>query len=283
MVNKAISMEGKVCMITGANSGIGKATAMELAKMGATIVMICRNKERGEGAQKEFIESTGNRKVDLLLYDLSSQDQIRDLVKEFKQKYQKLHVLINNAGLMLSRRQLSVDGIEMNFAVNYLASFLLTNLLLDVLKLSAPSRIINMSSGYHKYASLDFNDLQGENKKYRIVKAYGVSKLALTIFTYELSRKLEGTKVTVNAVHPGVVNTNLGRDQSKFSQAFAKAFFKKPSKGAETSIYLASSPEVEDITGKYFVNKKPKKSSEASYNKDYAKELWELSVKMTNL
>ncbi|MFX1497011.1 MAG: SDR family oxidoreductase [Promethearchaeota archaeon] len=276
-------MKGKVCIITGANSGIGKATAIGLAKMGATIVMVCRNKERGERAQKEIIQSIGNRNVDLLLCDLSSQDQIRNLVNDFKQNYQKLHVLINNAGLMLSKRQLSVDGIEMNFAVNYLAPFLLTNLLLDMLKMSAPSRIINMSSGYHKRAALDFNDLQGENKKYGLVKAYGISKLALTMFTYELSRRLEGTGVTVNAVHPGVVNTNLGRDQSKFSQAIATVFFKKPSKGAETSIYLASSREVEGVTGKYFVNKQPKESSEASYNKDYAKKLWEMSVKMTNL
>lgn len=283
MVNHVNNMKGKVCIITGANSGIGKATAIGLAKMGATIVMVCRNKERGERAQKEIIQSIGNRNVDLLLCDLSSQDQIRNLVNDFKQNYQKLHVLINNAGLMLSKRQLSVDGIEMNFAVNYLAPFLLTNLLLDMLKMSAPSRIINMSSGYHKRAALDFNDLQGENKKYGLVKAYGISKLALTMFTYELSRRLEGTGVTVNAVHPGVVNTNLGRDQSKFSQAIATVFFKKPSKGAETSIYLASSREVEGVTGKYFVNKQPKESSEASYNKDYAKKLWEMSVKMTNL
>ncbi|MFW9829397.1 MAG: SDR family oxidoreductase [Promethearchaeota archaeon] len=276
-------MEGKVCMITGANSGIGKATAMGLAEMGATVVMVCRNKERGEEAQKEIIEYTGNRNIDLLLCDLSSQDQIRKLVSEFKQKYQKLNVLINNAGLMRSERQLSCDAIEMNFAVNYLAPFLISNLLLDVLKTSAPSRIINISSALHKNATLDFDDLQCENKNYRAFKVYGVSKLAVTMFTYELSRKLNGTGVTVNAVHPGVVNTNLGRDQSAFSQLFAKAFFKKPRKGAETSIYLASSPEVEGITGKYFVNKKPKESSEDSYNEEEAKKLWEISAKLTNL
>jgi len=282
-VNKTISMEDKICMITGANSGIGKATVLGLAEIGAKIVMVCRNKERGETAQQEIIEKTGNKNVDLLICDLSSQEQIHKLVSEFKQKYQNLHVLINNAGIVLSKRQLSVDGIEMNFAVNYLAPFLLTNLLIDVLKNSAPSRIINVSSGVHKRASMDFDDLQGENKKYGAFKNYGVSKLTLTLFTYELSRRLEGTGVTVNAVHPGVVRSNLGRDQPTFSRAFQKVFFKTPKKGAATSIYLASSPEVEGITGKYFVSKEPKKSSDESYNEEYAKRLWEISTQMTNL
>ncbi|MFX1585954.1 MAG: SDR family oxidoreductase [Promethearchaeota archaeon] len=276
-------MEGKICMITGANSGIGKATALGLAEMDARIVMVCRNKERGESAQQEIIEETGNKSVDLLICDLSSQEQIRKLVSEFKQKYQNLHVLINNAGIVLSKRMLSVDGIEMNFAVNYLAPFLLSNLLIDVLKMSAPSRIINVSSGVHKTASMDFDDLQGENKKYGAFKNYGVSKLALTLFTYELSRRLEGTRVTVNAVHPGVVRSNLGRDQSAFSRGFQKTFFKSPRKGAATSIYLASSPDVEGITGKYFIKKQPKKSSNESYNEEYAKRLWEISAEMTNL
>jgi len=276
-------MEGKICMITGANSGIGKATALGLAEMGAKIVMVCRNKERGETAQQEITGKTGNKNIDLLVCDLSSQEQIHKLVSEFKQKYQNLHVLINNAGIVLSKRQLSIDGIEMNFAVNYLAPFLLTNLLIDVLKKSAPSRIINVSSGVHKMASMDFDDLQGENKKYGAFKNYGVSKLAITLFTYELSRRLEGTGVTVNAIHPGVVRSNLGRDQPAFSRAFQKTFFKSPKKGAATSIYLASSPDVEGITGKYFVSKEPKRSSDESYNEEYAKRLWEISAEMTNL
>ena len=278
-----MSMEGKICIITGANSGIGKATAIDLAKMNATIVMMCRSKERGEEAQKEIIELTGNKKVDLLLCDLSSQESIRKFVSEFKSKYQKLHILINNAGIMLSKRVISVDGFEMNFVVNYLASFLLTNLLLDVLKKSAPSRIINVSSAAHRMAKMDFDDLQSEKRKYRLFKIYGTSKLALMLFSYELSRRLEGTSVTVNTLHPGVVNTNLGQDQSSFSRGFAKLFFKKPEKGAETSIYLASSQEVEGITGKYFIKKQQKQSSEESYNEDYAKRLWELSTEMTQL
>ncbi len=278
-----MSMEGKICIITGANSGIGKATAIGLAKMNATIVMMCRSKERGEEAQKEIIELTGNKKVDLLLCDLSSQESIRKFVSEFKSKYQKLHILINNAGVMLSKRGISVDGFEMNFAVNHLAPFLLTNLLLDALKKSAPSRIINVSSAAHRMAKMNFDDLQSEKRKYRLMKIYGASKLALMLFSYELSRKLEGTSVTVNTLHPGVVNTNLGQDQSSFSKGFAKLFFKKPEKGAETSIYLASSQEVDDITGKYFAKKQQKQSSEESYNEDYAKRLWELSTEMTKL
>ena len=278
-----MNMEGKICIITGANSGIGKATAIGLAKMGATIVMMSRNKERGEEAQKEIIKLTGNKKVDLILCDLSSQESIRKFVSEFKSKYQKLHVLINNAGVMLSKRGISVDGFEMNFAVNHLAPFLLTNLLLDALKKSAPSRIINVSSAAHRMAKIDFDDLQSEKRKYRLMKIYGASKLALMLFSYELSRKLEGTSVTVNTLHPGVVNTNLGQDQSSFSKGFAKLFFKKPEKGAETSIYLASSQEVEGITGKYFAKKQQKQSSEESYNEDYAERLWELSTEMTQL
>lgn len=276
-------MEGKICIITGANSGIGKATAIGLAKINATIVMICRSKERGEEAQKEIIELTGNKKVDLLLCDLSSQESIRKFVSEFKSKYQKLHILINNAGVMLSKRGVSVDGFEMNFAVNHLAPFLLTNLLLDALKKSAPSRIINVSSAAHRMAKMDFDDLQSEKMKYRLMKIYGASKLALMLFSYELSRILEGTSVTVNTLHPGLVNTNLGQDQSSFSQGFGKLFFKKPEKGAETSIYLASSQEVEGITGKYFAKKQQKQSSEESYNEDYAKRLWKLSAEMTQL
>jgi len=219
----------------------------------------------------------------LLLCDLSSQDSIRKLVAEFKNQYQYLHVLINNAGVMLSKRTLSVDGIEMNFAVHHLAPFLLTNLLLDILKKSAPSRIINVTSAAHRMAQMDFDDLQSENKKYRLFKLYGVSKLAAMLFTYELSRRLEGTGVTVNAVHPGVVNTNLSREHSAFSRGFAKLFFKNPKKGAETSIYLATSPDVEGITGKYFIKKEPSESSEESYNKEYAKQLWEISTEMTKL
>ncbi len=278
-----MNMEGKICLITGANSGIGYATAIGLAKLNAHVIMVCRNKERGESAQKEIIEKTGNKRVDLLLCDLSSFDSIRKLAAEFKTKYQNLHVLINNAGIMLSKRELSVDGFEMNFAVNHLAPFLLTNLLLDLLKKSAPSRIINIASAAHKYGTINFEDLQGENKKRRFMGLYGDSKLALILTSYELSRRLEGTGVTLNLIHPGVVNTNLGMDRNKPKKGIVRRFFKSPEKAAETSIYLASSPEVEGITGKYFINKQEQKSSEDSYNEEYANKLWDITMKMTEL
>jgi len=278
-----MSMEGKICIVTGANSGIGKATAVGLAEMNASIVMLCRSKERGEVAQKEIIELTGNNNVDLLLCDLSSQKEIHDFVVEFKNKYQNLHVLINNAGVMLSKRALSEDGFELNFAVNHLAPFLLTNLLLDTLKKSAPSRIINVGSAAHRMGKIDFEDLQRVNKKGRPMGLYGSSKLVMTIVSYELSRMLENSNVTVNVVHPGLINTNLGRDRSSTSKGFAKKFFKSPEIGAETSIFLASSPEVEGITGKYYTKKQQKMSSKESYNEEYAKRLWEISLEMTKL
>jgi NAD(P)-dependent dehydrogenase (short-subunit alcohol dehydrogenase family) len=273
-------MQDKVCMVTGANSGIGKETAIGLAKQGATVIIVCRDTAKGEAGLNEIKEKTGNSSIDLLKADLSSQQAIRKLVTDFKNKYSKLHVLVNNAGVVLSKRTLTVDGIETQFAVNHLAPFLLTNLLLDVLKASAPARVVNVSSGIHKGANLD--DLQSE-KKYGAFSAYGKSKLALTLFTYELARRLKGSGVTVNAVHPGVVKTNLGRDMNWFSRGFTKVFFKSPVKGAATSIYVASSPEVEGITGKYFANKKETPSSKLSYDENAAKQIWDLSAKLTHL
>ncbi|MFW9999679.1 MAG: SDR family oxidoreductase [Candidatus Hermodarchaeota archaeon] len=276
-----MSMNGKICMVTGANSGIGKATAIGLAKLNAKVIMICRDKESGEITREEIINQTGNKNIDLFLCDLSSQEQIRKLANEFSQKYQNLHVLINNAGIMLKNRIECVDGFEMNFAVHVIAPFLLTLLLLDVLKKSAPSRVIIVGSAMHKMAKIDFEDLQCESKKYRLNKVYGNSKLGEILIAYELSRRLKGTGVSVNVLHPGVVATNLGRDQSKFSQWFARKFFKSPEEGAETSIYLASSSEVEGVTGKYFINKEPRESSEESYNREYSKRLWEICAEIT--
>jgi NAD(P)-dependent dehydrogenase (short-subunit alcohol dehydrogenase family) len=269
-------------LITGANSGIGKATALGLAKEQATIIMVCRDKKNGEKAQKEIKENSHNNNVDLFIADLSSQEQIRRLIKEFKAKYNTLNVLINNAGIMLKKRALSVDHIEMNLAVNYLAPFLLTNLLLDVLKISIPSRIINISAGLHKRAILDIEDLQSE-KDYSIIGTYSRSKVALVLFSYELSRRLEGSGITVNVLHPGVIRTNLLRDMPYIAQFFTKIFLKSPKKGAETSIYLASSRDVEGITGKYFKNKKPAKSSSQTYKVVLAKKLWDISENLTSI
>src|SRR3712207_2944731 len=208
-------MGEKVCLITGATSGIGKATAMGLANMGASVVMVGRDRGRGEAALAEIKESSGNASVDLMLADVSSQEQIRRLADDFKEAYPRLDVLINNAGVFRSKRITTADGLEMTVAVNHLAYFLLTNLLLDVLRASAPSRIVNVSSGAQSNGTIDFDDLQGETE-YKGTKAYSQSKLANVLFTYELARRLEGTGVTANCLHPGAVRTNFGSGSSGF-------------------------------------------------------------------
>src|SRR6266852_1666663 len=232
------SMQGKVCLLTGATSGIGKATALGLAQMGATVVMVSRDRARGEAAQAEIKTKSGNNAVDLLLADLSSQQSIRQLVENIQQRYTQLHVLINNAGASFPGRRETVDGLEMTFAVNYLAPFLLTNLLLDMLKASAPARIVNVSSNSHAAGYIQMDDLQ-EEKHYR--SAYGQSKLALVMFTYELARRLQGTDVTANCLHPGFVATNFGQSGTapvnRTAVKFISRFGTSPEEGAKTSIY----------------------------------------------
>src|SRR6266853_1997116 len=277
------SMQGKICMVTGANSGIGKATALELAQMGATVVMVCRDHARGEEAKSEITTKSRNNAVDLLLADLSSQQSIRQLVENFQHHYTHLHVLINNAGAAFPGRRESVDGLEMTFAVNYLAPFLLTNLLLDVLKNSVPARIINVDSDNHRFVRLDMQDLQLK-RRYGFLRAYGRSKLALLLFTYELARQLQGTGITVNALEPGPTSTTFGQKgtgpAARMLLKFVSSLFSSPEKGAQTSIYLASSPEVETITGKYFVKSAPRRSSALSYNEELQRQLWEESARL---
>ncbi|MFL5589596.1 MAG: SDR family oxidoreductase [Ktedonobacteraceae bacterium] len=280
------SMHGKICMVTGANSGIGKATALALAQMGATVVMVCRDRARGEEARREITTKSRNTAVDLLLADLSSQQSIRQLVEHFKQRYTQLHVLINNAGAAFTGRRETADGLEMTFAVNYLAPFLLTNLLLDMLKASAPARIVNVSSNSHKSGYIQMDDLQ-EEKHYRSMRVYGQSKLAVVLFTYELAGRLQGTGVTANCLHPGFVATHFGqRDAGPAFRLLVKligSFGTSPQEGAKTSIYLASSPEVEGVTGKYFVKSIPKRSAAISYDESLQRQLWEQSAKLVNL
>ena len=279
------SMQGKICMVTGANSGIGKATALELAQMGATVVMVCRDRARGEEAQNEITTKSRKNAVDLLQADLSSQQSIRHLVENFQHHYTQLHVLINNAGAAFPGRRETVDGLEMTFAVNYLAPFLLTNLLLDMLKASAPARIVNVSSNSHEAGYIQLDDLQAEH--YMSMRVYGQSKLAVVLFTYELARRLQGTGVTANCLHPGFVATNFA--QSDVGPAFRLlvkligSFGASPQEGAKTSIYLASSPEVEGVTGKYFVKSIPKRSAAISYDESLQRQLWEQSAKLVNL
>src|SRR2546428_2906865 len=241
-VSDTTTMKDKVVMVTGANSGIGKAASLALAKMGATIVMVARNKERGEAARSEIIRESQNNSVDLLLADLASLESVRQLATEFQKKYSKLHVLINNAGLFNQRRHVTTDGYENTLATNYLAPFLLTNLQLDLLKTSAPSRIINVSSVGHYNGHINFDDLNLE-KEYGGWKAYGQSKLALVLFTHELAKKLKGTGVTVNSVHPGTVATNIWTrpfGPAGFIVVLPKFFIKGPAKGGGGSGFFGS-------------------------------------------
>ncbi len=281
------SMQGKICMVTGANSGIGKATALALAQMGATVVMVCRDRARGEEARSEITMKSRNNAVDLLQADLSSQQSIRQLVGNFQHHYTHLHVLINNAGAAFpGRRRETVDGLEMTFAVNYLAPFLLTNLLLDLLTASAPARIVNVSSAAHKSGSIQLDDLQAE-KLYRPLRTYPQAKLAVVLFTYELARRLRGTGVTANCLHPGFVATNFaqsdGEPAVRLLVKLIGSFGTSPEKGAKTSIYLASSPDVEGVIGTYFVKSMPKRSASISYDESLQRQLWEQSAKLVNL
>lgn len=279
------TLQGKICLITGATNGIGKSTAQELAGMGATVVIVGRDAQKTAQVVAEMRAATGNQNVDSLLADLSSQQEIRRLASEFKNKYTQLHVLLNNAGAVFMQRQLSVDGIEMTFALNHLAPFLLTNLLLDLLKASAPARIINVSSGAHSSGKIEFDNLQGE-RDYS-PKAYDNSKLANLLFTLELAHRVAGSGITVNALHPGFVSTGFGKNNPGFLMKIIRAVVpliaRSPEKGAATSIYLASSPAVQSITGKYFVDGKVTQPAPQATDSAVAKKLWDISAEMVPL
>ena len=276
-------MVGKICLVTGASSGIGQVTALELARMGATVVMLVRSRERGEAARQAIITQTGNQQVELLLADLASFASIRSAVQELRSRHQRLDLLLNNAGLYMGKRQLSSDGFELTFAVNHLAPFLLTNLLLDLLKASGPSRVVTVSSDAHLGGSNRFDDVRA-TRGYIGFRAYADSKLANVLFTYELARRLEGSGVTANVLHPGVVRTNFAMETAGlFGVLFglARPFMLTPEQGARTSIYLASSPEVATVSGTYFVDCRPKKSSPNSYDRAAQSRLWTLSEELT--
>jgi NAD(P)-dependent dehydrogenase (short-subunit alcohol dehydrogenase family) len=279
-------MNGKICLVTGATAGIGKVTARELARQGATVIVVGRNREKSEAMVSEIKQQTDNLNVEFMLADLSVQKAVHQLAEQFKRQYQRLHVLVNNAGAIFLRRQESADGIEMSFALNHLNYFLLTNLLWDTLKASAPARIINVSSRAHqRVAGLNFDDLQNR-KGYAGQQVYGQSKLANVLFTYELARRLEGTGVTANTLHPGFVATHFATNNgwlARLARPFLDLFALSAEEGARTMIYLATSPEVESVTGKYFVKEKAVPSSPASYDEAAARRLWEISVKMTGL
>jgi retinol dehydrogenase 12 len=280
------TMSGKVVLITGATNGIGEVAALELAKKGATIILVGRDASKTQRVADEIRAKSRNAQVDYLLANLSSMSEVRRLASEFRSKYDRLDVLINNAGAVFSKRQESVDGYELTFALNHLAYFLLTHLLLDMLKTSAPSRIVNVSSDAHKGWSLDFDDLQ--NRKYRLqgFSAYCVSKLENVLFTYELARQLAGTNVTANALHPGSVATGFAHNNGGLMGALyhiVDRFSISPEKGAETIIYLASSPDAAGISGKYWYRCEALASSPPSYDEASARRLWEISEQLTGV
>jgi len=278
-------LRGRTCLITGATSGIGRVAALEIARLGAKLTLVARDRGRAEAAVSEIRAESRNDEIDFLLADLSSQQSIRELARELLARGQPLHVLVNNAGVFALRRSLTVDGIETVFAVNHLGYFLLTGLLLDRLKESAPARIVNVASDAHSWGTIDFDDLGGE-RSYRSMRIYGRSKLANILFTYELARRLEGTRVTVNCLHPGAVATRLGSQNgaiARFLIGLLRPFLRTPEAGAETVVHLAASPDVEGVSGKYFIDRHEARSSEESRDPAVAHRLWELSARMTGL
>ncbi len=280
-------MQNKTVLITGGNAGIGLETARALAKQGATVVIVARDAAKGELAIADIIKTTGNNKVSFMKCDLGSQKQVRQLAADFKAKHTRLDVLVNNAGAFFSEYGETEDGIERQFAINHLGPFLLTNLLLDLIKASAPARIVNVASRAHYRGWINFDDLNFKKKYDGFIKAYGQSKLANVLFTNELARRLEGTGITVNSLHPGVVATDIALKESKgiyrFGWWLAKHFMITTEQGAATSIYLASSPAVAGVTGKYFDKSKAIPASAKAMDKNIAARLWQVSEKLTGL
>lgn len=278
------TLAGKTILITGATSGIGAATARALAELGATVVLVGRDPTRTEGIVAQIQRATGNPAVSGLVADLSSMREVRDLAGAFMGRYPRLDVLLNNAGAIFTKRQTTVDGYERTFALNHLAPFLLTNLLVERLRANTSARVVTVSSMVHTGQTLDFDDVTRGANGYNGWRAYGESKLANVMFTYALARRLNGTGVTANTLHPGVVNTNFAKNNGgfmKLAMGMFSAFEITPEKGAQTSIYLASSPEVANVSGRYFIKSKPVKSSAASYDEAAQERLWELSEQMT--
>ena len=280
------AMKDKICLVTGANSGVGKVTARELAKRGAHVIMLCRNKEKAELAKEDILKVCGHNRVDIVLADLASTDQIRDAAAYINSTYPKIDVLNNNAGLIMGgKRETTADGFEMTFGVNHLAPFLLTYLLMDKVLASDRGNIINVSSEAHRYAKLKLNDLQYE-KGYSGLKAYCMSKLCNILFTKELNKKLKGTHVVTNALHPGGVASNFGKGISSFFGlmiTLGRPFMISEEKGAETSIYLATSEEGFTASGLYFKDKKPVAPSKAALSDYNAQRLWEVSEELLQI
>jgi retinol dehydrogenase 12 len=278
-------MQGKVCLVTGATAGIGLVTARELARAGARVILVGRSTERCSQAADLIRAQTGSTSVDWLMADLSSQADIRRLADSVKGRTPRLDVLVNNAGGIFLKRQESLDGIEMTFALNHLSYFLLTYLLLPLLEQSMPARVVSVASDAHKGVSIAFDDIEGKTR-FRGWRAYQQSKLANLLFTYELARRLAGTGVTANALHPGFVRTTIFREPGVVGWLLRRAadvIALSPENGAKTSVYLASSPDVAGISGRYFVKEKPVESSPQSRDTLAGERLWRLSEEMTGI
>ena len=283
-------MAGRVCLVTGATSGIGKATATGLARLGADLLLVARDPARGRATVAELQAANDGARVELLVADLASQASIRGLAEEINRGQPRLDVLVNNAGGYWATRHTTVDGLELTFALNHLAYFLLTNLLLDLLRAGAPARIVNVTSSAQAFGDIHFDDLQYE-RRYRGQAAYNQSKLANVLFTYELARRLHGTGVTVNCLAPGVTRTNFGRDDSgpvmRLLTPLARPFMRSPEEGAATAVWLASSSEAAGVSGRYYLRRRarptPRRSSRRSYDTELARRLWQVSEELTGL
>jgi len=281
-------LAGRVCVVTGASSGIGKAASLALARLGATMVLVCRDQARGQSALADVAAAAGGAGSAgppmLELADLSSLDQVRDLARRLGAR-PRIDVLVNNAGLVVGHRRLTADGLEWTFAVNHLAPFLLTNLLRTRLAASAPARVVTVASTAHHGASLDLADLQAE-RRYLPMLAYANSKLANILFTRELARKLDGTGITANCLHPGTVATGFGHSGSRalrLGLTIARPFLRSAEAGASTVAYLASSPEVAGRSGGYYVGRKLRAPSRAARDDALAHDLWEVSARLTGI
>ncbi len=279
-------LRGRVCLITGASNGVGQATAMALAGAGAKLYLLCRNQQKADDTKRKIIQTTQNENIELLMGDLSSLADVRAVAERFLASNDPLHILINNAGLITTQRQTSADGYELMFAVNHLAHHLLTTLLLDRMKRSAPARIVNVSSQGHAF-SRGINCDNGQlERSFSIFKGYGQSKLCILLFTYRLAQLLKETGVTVNAVHPGAVSTGLGTQNGWYSKRIfdlLRPFFRSPEQGAETSVYVSTSSQLDGVSGKYFVNCKQKKPKPWALDEKAAVELWRLSEQLLKL
>jgi NAD(P)-dependent dehydrogenase (short-subunit alcohol dehydrogenase family) len=278
------TMTGKTVLVTGGTGGIGLATAAGLAGLGARVGIVGRDQQRADAAAERLRRAAGE--VDVFTADVASQRQVRRLAEQVLAAYPRLDVLVNNVGGYWATRRETEDGLERTFAVNHLAPFLLTNLLLDRLRSSAPARVVTVSSGAQSMGRIDFDDLMGD-RSYNGQRAYNQSKLANVMFTFELARRLEGTGVTATVLHPGVVRTSFGQEDSgrwmRLMLPVARPFMKSPEEGAATSIHLASSPIVEGVTGQYFASSRPREASRASYDTGAAARLWEVSAELVGI